>query len=59
MPHLRCPNLGPLHHCVGIEFNQVDGRIVLCQTKYIQTLLRRFGLEDYKPIATPMEIGYA
>ena len=25
--------------------------------KYIETLLRRFGLEDCKPIATPMEIG--
>ena len=30
---------------------------VLCQTKYIETLLCRFGLEDCKPIATPMEIG--
>ena len=29
----------------------------MCQTKYIETLLRRFGLEDCKPIATPMETG--
>ena len=27
------------------------------QTKYIETLLRRFGLEDCKPVATPMETG--
>ena len=29
----------------------------MCQTKYIETLLRRFSLEDCKPIATPMETG--
>ena len=27
----------------------------MLQTKYIETLLRRFGLEDCKPIATSME----
>src|SRR5262249_53759119 len=50
-------DLGLLHHYLGIEFMQVDGGIALCQTKYIQTLLCRFGLEDCKPIATPMETG--
>ena len=34
---------------------QIDGGPSLCQTKYIDTLLQHFGLEDYKPIATPME----
>ena len=29
----------------------------MCQTKYIETLLHRFSLEDCKPIATPMETG--
>ena len=29
----------------------------MLQTKYIETLLRRFKLEDCKPVATPMEIG--
>ena len=29
----------------------------MCQTKYIETLLCRFNLEDCKPIATPMETG--
>ena len=34
---------------------EVDGGIALCQTKYIQTLLCRFGLEVYKPFATTIE----
>ena len=50
-------DLGLLHHYLGIEFKQVDGGIALCQTKYIETLLHRFGPKDCKPIATPMEIG--
>jgi len=51
-------DLGLLHHYLGIQFKQCDGGIALCQTKYIEALLLcRFGLEDCKPIATPMEIG--
>ena len=50
-------DLGHLHHYLGIQFMQVDGGIALCQSKYIDTLLQRFGLEDCKPIATPMETG--
>ena len=50
-------DLGHLHHYLGIQFMQVDGGIALCQSKYIDTLLQRFNLEDCKPIATPMETG--
>ena len=50
-------DLGYLHHYLGIQFKQCDGGIALCQTKYIETLLQHFGLEDCKPIATPMETG--
>jgi hypothetical protein len=35
----------------------VDGGMALCQMEYIDTLLQHFGLEDCKPIATPMEVG--
>ena len=48
-------NLGLLHHYLGIQFKQCDGGIALCQTQYVETLLRRFNLEDCKPIAIPME----
>ena len=50
-------DLGLLHHYLGIQFKQCDGGIALCQTQYVETLLRRFSLEDSKPIATPMETG--
>ncbi|KAH7300819.1 hypothetical protein KP509_24G080000 [Ceratopteris richardii] len=51
-------DLGHLHHYLGIQFMQVDVGMALCQTKYIDILLQRFGLEDCKPIATSMETGF-
>ena len=53
----KMKDLGMLHHYLGIQFKQCDGGIALCQTRYIETLLCKFGLEDCKPIATPMETG--
>lgn len=43
-------NLDLLHHYLGIQFKQCDRGIALCQTKYIETLLRRFSLDDCKSI---------
>ena len=53
----KMKDLGMLHHYLGIQFKQCDGGIALCQTRYIETLLCKFGLEDCKPIATPIETG--
>ena len=41
----KMSDLGFLHHYLGIQFMHVDGGMTLCQTKYIETLLQRFGLE--------------
>lgn len=50
-------NLGLLHHYLGIEFLHYEngGNALLLQTKYKETLLRRFGLEGCKLVATPMD----
>ncbi|MCO5547584.1 hypothetical protein L7F22_001035 [Adiantum nelumboides] len=53
----KMKDLGLLHHYLGIQFKQFDGGIALCQKSYIETLLCKFGLEDCKPIAIPMETG--
>ncbi|MCO5564867.1 hypothetical protein L7F22_018535 [Adiantum nelumboides] len=54
----KMKDLGLLHHYLGIQFKQCDGGIALCQKSYIETLLCKYGLEDCKPIATPMETGF-
>ncbi|CAB0010875.1 unnamed protein product, partial [Nesidiocoris tenuis] len=51
--------LGKIHYGLGIEFTQnlSEGKICMSQKKYIQDVLKRFGMEDSKPISTPMEVG--
>ncbi|MCO5604288.1 hypothetical protein L7F22_058453 [Adiantum nelumboides] len=53
----KMKDLGLLHHYLGIQIKQCDGGIALCRKSYIESLLCKFGLEDCKPIATPMKIG--
>ena len=49
--------MGLLHYYLGIQFKHDDVGFALCQTNYVLTLLRRFNLEYFQSIATPMEIG--
>ena len=50
-------NLGLLHYFLGMEFKQCNDGNVIKQAKYIQSLLKRFNMEDCKPISTPAEPG--
>jgi hypothetical protein len=47
-------DIGLMHYFLGLEVWQVSGEIFLEQGKYAVEILRRFRMEDYKPIATPM-----
>lgn len=50
-------DLGELHHCLGIEFkrDRVARTITLSQKHFIQEVLERFGMQDCKPIGTPLD----
>jgi hypothetical protein len=40
---------------LGIEVvSNDDGSVTLCQRRYVDDLLKRFGMEDCKPIASPV-----
>ena len=43
---------------VGLQVHQLKHVIFVTQSKYIKEILKTFGLEDFKPISTPMAIGY-
>lgn len=49
-------DLGQLHYCLVIKFSQdkKKNEIRLTQRKYIQDVLKRFNMEDCKPVTTPM-----
>ena len=48
---------GELTFFLGLQISQIEKGIFISQTKYIKEMLKRFGMEDCKPISTPMTIG--
>ena len=46
--------IGEVNFFLGLQIKQLKDGTFVSQTKYIKDLLKRFGLEDAKPIKTPM-----
>jgi hypothetical protein len=49
--------LGELSLFLGLQVNQTKNGIFVSQTKYINEMLKKFQMEDSKPMGTPMVIG--
>jgi hypothetical protein len=50
-------DLGLMKCFLGIEVDQSDDGIFICQTKYANEVLKRFRMLNCKPAATPMATG--
>lgn len=50
-------DLGPAKFCLGIEIRQEEDTICLSQSGYIRDILQRFGMQDSKPVNTPLALG--
>ncbi|GJY32007.1 retrovirus-related pol polyprotein from transposon TNT 1-94 [Tanacetum coccineum] len=46
--------MGELNFFLGLQIKQLENGIFFNQSKYIKEMLKSFGLEDSKPIKTPM-----
>ncbi|GJW29912.1 retrovirus-related pol polyprotein from transposon TNT 1-94 [Tanacetum coccineum] len=46
--------MGELNFFLGLQIKQLDDGIFFNQSKYIKEMLKKFRLEDSKPIKTPM-----
>eukprot|EP00253_Pinus_taeda_P009671 PITA_09671 len=46
--------LGELTYFLGLQIKQNEGGIFLSQTKYLKQILKKYGMEDAKPVCTPM-----
>jgi hypothetical protein len=46
--------LGELTLFFGLQISQLDEGIFISQTKYIKEMLKKFKMEDCKPVSTPM-----
>ena len=49
--------LGELTYFLGLQVQQNKDGIFLSQTKYLKQILKKYGMEDYKLVCTPMVIG--
>jgi hypothetical protein len=47
--------LGELSFFPRLQIRQSNRGIFISQTKYIREMLKRFGMEDHKPVITPMQ----
>ena len=50
--------LGELTCFLGLQISQQEKRIFICQAKYIKEMLKKFKMEDCKPILTLMAKGF-
>jgi transposase InsO family protein len=52
----RMTDMGDLHFYLGMEVirDREGGKLLLNQQKYIHNVLERFGMQDSKPVETPM-----
>ena len=57
MKFVNITDMGELHWILGIEVRQIceEQKVLLCQKSYLDSILRHYGLEDLKPISTPMD----
>jgi hypothetical protein len=46
--------MGKLKYFLGFQIKQLQEGTFICQTKYIQDILKKFGMENVKPIKTPI-----
>ncbi|GJZ77139.1 retrovirus-related pol polyprotein from transposon TNT 1-94 [Tanacetum coccineum] len=46
--------MGELNFFLGLQIKQMDDGIFFKQSKYIKEMLKKFGLENSKPLKTPM-----
>ena len=46
--------MGELNFFLGLQIKQLEDEIFFNQYKYIKEMLKKFGLEDSKPMKTPM-----
>jgi hypothetical protein len=46
--------MGELKYFLGFQIKQLQEGTFICQTKYIQDILKKFGTKNAKPIKTPM-----
>ena len=48
--------MGELSFFLGFQKQQTPRRIFICQEKYTKELVKKFGMDQVKPMATPVHL---
>lgn len=46
--------LGELTYFLGLQVQQTENGTFLSQTKYLEQILKKYGMEEYNPVCTPI-----
>lgn len=57
MLHFDMSDLGQMRHFLGIEVKQCTNGIFICQRRYAQEVLSRFGMQNSNAVKNPMVPG--
>lgn len=55
--HFKVKDMGEAKFCLGIEIKRNENSVSISQQGYIKEILKRFGMENCKPISTPLALG--
>ena len=50
-------DMGLLHYFLGMEIDQKNDGVFVCQKKYAENILAKFGMQDCKPMTTPLVVN--
>ena len=54
MEEFQMSDLGEMAYFLGMEINQMQQGIFVCQQKYTAEILKKFDMQNCKPISTPL-----
>lgn len=50
-------DMGMLHHFLGMEIYQEEEGVYISQKNYAEKILKKFGMHECKPVATPLVVN--
>lgn len=54
MQAFEMTNLGLMSYFLGMEIKQGQDEVFICHKKYVKEILKKFNMEDYKEMSSPM-----
>ena len=57
MKKYEMSDMGLLHYFLGIEVYQEEDGVFICQKRYVEHILKKFGMAGCNPVSTPLVVN--